>query len=114
MSMTPTGPLGSIAGSPLAQTKGAEVDRARQESARQTNVERAQEKSEKAAGMGAAEEQHAASDRDADGRMLWETNEQTTNEQTTDGDTNSQDSSSEKRQSKDASGQRGSHLDLSG
>ncbi|MFP6676727.1 MAG: hypothetical protein VB878_16710 [Pirellulaceae bacterium] len=111
MSMAPMGPLGSIAGSPLAQTKGGEADRARQESARQTNAERAQEKSENAAGLGAAEEEHEAADRDADGRRLWETNEQPTDGENAGSGGGASDDGPKR---KDASGQRGNRLDLSG
>jgi hypothetical protein len=73
MSIGPLGFVSSVAGSPLAQTKGSEVERAQHETA---GVERQQEgsrKAERAAGVGAADgEDHQTADRDADGRRLWE------------------------------------------
>ena len=61
------------AGSPLAQTKGAELDRAQQETAQQQRQVQTDAKAELAAGIGTTEEQQGAdSERDADGRRLWE------------------------------------------
>ncbi|MFZ5832870.1 MAG: hypothetical protein ACOY3P_22515 [Planctomycetota bacterium] len=71
------GPLGgtivSIAGTPLAQTKGGEVDRAQQETTAQKRQATSLEKAEAAAGIGETDgEDHEAEDRDADGRRPWE------------------------------------------
>lgn len=108
MSMSPMGPLGSVAGSQMAQSKGTEADRVSQESSRQTNAERAEKRAENAAGLGAAEEEQAAGDRDADGRRILEIQE----EQKSDDQAAAEDA--EQRQSRDATGQRGKNLDLSG
>ena len=61
------------AGSPLAQTKGSEVERAEQElGARQRQVYHGR-KAEAAAGVGEPDgEDHEAAERDADGRRAWE------------------------------------------
>jgi hypothetical protein len=109
MSMSPIGPLGSIAGSQLAQSKGSESDRVSQESSRQTSTDRA---AEKASGAGGLEEEQAASDRDADGRRIQEEQEEAGS-----GDAPEQtdaERAAEQRKSRDATGQRGKNLDLSG
>lgn len=70
-----TGPLsfvGSAAGSPLAQSKGSEVTRAQQETARQARQTDSAQKAEAASGIGRADEDEQMSDRDADGRRIWE------------------------------------------
>jgi hypothetical protein len=73
MSIGPLGPIVSAAGSALAQTKGSDLERTQNEVAgqeRQTEVGR---QAESAAGIGAADgENHQPSERDADGRRLWE------------------------------------------
>ena len=101
------GPLGaaSAAGSPLAQTKGTDVERAQEEvGARRRRVYH-QEKAEAAAGVGEPDgEDHEAAERDADGRRPWE--DQPEPEQS--------ESPPVTRQSKDPSGQSGSLLDLMG
>lgn len=71
------GPLGgvftSVAGSPLAQTAGADTDRTRQATANQQRQIQAHEKAEAAAGIGKPDgEEHETSERDADGRRMWE------------------------------------------
>ncbi len=73
MSIGPLAFVSSVAGSPLAQTKGSEIERAQHEAA---GLEREQEvgrQAENAAGISAADgEEHQTSERDADGRRLWE------------------------------------------
>ena len=71
------GPLGgvftSVAGSPLAQTAGSDVDRTRQAASNQQRQLQALEKAEATAGIGKPDgEEHETNDRDADGRRLWE------------------------------------------
>jgi hypothetical protein len=71
------GPLGAVAasaaGSPLAQTKGSDVERAQQETSNQARQVQANLKAENAAGIGEADgEDHETAERDADGRRLWE------------------------------------------
>ena len=108
------GPLGGIAagaaGAPLAQTTGPETERAQQDSAAQQRQIQTNEKADAAAGIGETDgEDHETEERDADGRRLWEEpppgSEEPTDEET---------SPEEQPKSKDASGQSGNLLDLSG
>lgn len=73
MSIGPVGGiLGSAAGAPLAQTKGSESERSRVEgNARQRETD-SQIKTEAASGVGKTDSDEGASDRDADGRKLYE------------------------------------------
>jgi hypothetical protein len=105
------GPLGGIAasfaGTPLAQTKGAEVDRAQQDVSGQQLRAASAQKAEAAAGIGETDGQdHETAERDADGRRPW----QFARRPAAEGDSPSAPSP----QSKDASGASGSLLDLSG
>lgn len=73
MSVGPTGFVGSVAGLPLAQTRGAEADRAAQETAQRDRAQHSAAQAEQAAGIGATDgEEHAPQERDADGRRPWE------------------------------------------
>jgi len=109
------GPLGGIpasaAGSPLAQTVGSEVERAQQDTAARERRVQTDQKADNAAGIGQADgEDHETAERDADGRRLWERPPQAES-----ADASEEDSlRSERRRSKDASGERGNLLDLSG
>ncbi len=112
MSVGPTGGIaGSLAGSPLAQTKGAETERAGQDATAQQRRTESDQKAEAAAGIGETDgEDHETADRDADGRRLWQ------------GPSGKQEAETEAddaeqrppRLSKDASGQSGNLLDLNG
>ena len=75
MSVGPMGMIGSISGSPLAQTKGSEVEKAAQDTANQARKGQALEQAENAAGIGQTEEDSETSERDADGRRMWEASE---------------------------------------
>jgi hypothetical protein len=73
MSVGPMGFFGSIAATPLSQSRGSDVDRAGQESAGQAAQAANETKAEDAAGIGAADgEEHGTAERDADGRRIWE------------------------------------------
>lgn len=73
MSVGPMGFFGSIAATPLSQSKGSDVDRAAQESNGQSGQASNAAKAESAAGIGATDgEEHGAAERDADGRRIWE------------------------------------------
>jgi len=113
MSVGPLGGVaGSAAGSPLAQTKGADEQRVEQETAAQKRRIESDQKAEAAAGIGETDgDDHETAERDADGRRLWE---QPPEEQENDEATEEDSASSEKPRSKDPSGQSGSLLDLSG
>jgi hypothetical protein len=112
MSVGPLGGIaGSAAGSPLAQTTGSETERAQQETAAQQRRIDSEQKAATAAGIGETDgEDHEAEERDADGRRLWEGPPGGTDQQATDEDA----APPAKRQSKDASGQSGNLLDISG
>jgi hypothetical protein len=76
MSMGPLGGiLGSAAGSPLSQTKGATTERAARDSAAKETADQLDLHAEKSAGIGTTEGDSETSDRDADGRRAWEWNE---------------------------------------
>lgn len=110
MSVVPLGGLlASAAGTSLAQSKGSDVDRTQQDSAAQQRRVQTDQKAESAAGIGETDgEDHAAGERDADGRRLWE--------QMPGGSENGpgQDNDPGRHGSKDPTGQSGSLLDLSG
>ncbi len=73
MSMGPLGGiLGSAAGSPLSQAKGATTERAARDSAVKETTDQLDLQAEKSAGIGTTEEEHESSERDADGRRAWE------------------------------------------
>src|SRR3989304_1536162 len=71
------GPLGGInvsaAGTPLAQAKGTDVERASQDVGAQHRNVVYEQKAEAAAGIGEADgEDHQTDERDADGRLPWQ------------------------------------------
>jgi len=109
MSIGPLGGIvGSAAGSPLAQTQGSEPERAQQDAAAAQRRTDSDKKAEAAAGIGEANgEDHETEDRDADGRRLWEPPAEE-NAETPERPTGPS------RQSKDATGESGNLLDLSG
>ena len=74
MSVGPMGGVaGSVAGSPLAQTKGSEPERAQQEAVAQQRRAESDQKADSAAGIGETDgEDHETAERDADGRRPWE------------------------------------------
>jgi hypothetical protein len=101
-----TGALTSAAGAPLSQTAGAEAERTQKESSVQQRLADAQAKSEKASGIGQMDEDQQASERDADGRRLWED----TRKKKAEADA----ALAEARQAKDPTGMSGTTLDLTG
>ena len=61
----------SVAGVPLAQSKGTDIDRAEQEAGAVELAAEGEKKAEAAAGIGEADgENHQTADRDADGRQI--------------------------------------------
>ncbi len=71
MSIGSLGIIGSLASTPLTQ-RAAEADKNPQAAAEQARAAEAGERAELAAGIGQTSEDSEASDRDADGRRLWE------------------------------------------
>jgi len=112
MSIGPLGGIaGSAAGSPLAQTKGSDVERAQDETAAQQRRVQSEKKAENASGIGETDgEDHETAERDADGRRLWEAPTEVADATDPEADARGEDS----RKSKDATGQSGNLLDLSG
>lgn len=111
MSMGPvSGVIASVAGTPLAQTKGSEVERTQQEVNAQQRRTTGERKAESAAGISETDgQEHQAAERDADGRRLWE--EQAGSPPPPPTDDAAQDTS---HMSKDLTGQSGTQLDLCG
>lgn len=64
--------VSSSAGAPLSQTGGAAAERAAKDSAANERGVEAEFRSERSAGVGQAEGDERAGERDADGRRLWE------------------------------------------
>lgn len=108
MSVGPLGGLAAtVAGTSLAQAKGSDVERAQHAAGSHERRINNEFRAEQAAGIGEADgENHEANERDADGRRLWE-------EQARTADSSAAASEGEPK-SKDATGQCGRLLDLSG
>ena len=102
-----TGALGSAAGAPLSQTAGAEAERTQKDAGVQQRLADAQTKSEKASGIGQMEHDQEASERDADGRRLWEEKAKKKAEEEAE-------ANEAGRQAKDPTGMSGNSLDLTG
>jgi hypothetical protein len=108
MSMGPlSGLAASVAGSPLAQTKGSEVERNQHAVGSHERRVQSIARAESAAGIGEADgENHETAERDADGRRLWE--------EMPGRPAGESGPEPPDLQSKDATGQSGNLLDLSG
>jgi hypothetical protein len=104
-----TGIPASIAGIPVAQASGSDIDRTHADTAAQRSAISAELHAEKAAGIGETDgEDHAIDERDADGRTPWEfgpakpaANPQAEEE-------------TAQRKSRDVTGESGGQLDLTG
>src|SRR5262245_12968291 len=113
MSMGPVGGLvGSAAGAPLSQSAGAETERTQRDTAAQHRQVDGNERSERASGIGQTEQDQESSDRDADGRRLWEAPAKPGKDRK--GEPEDATANGEARQSKDPTGQSGTKLDLTG
>ncbi|MEM6330801.1 MAG: hypothetical protein AAF790_11175 [Planctomycetota bacterium] len=111
MSMGPVGGVvGSAAGAPLAQTKGAESERSQRDASARATARDADRKAEQSSGVGQTQEDQGAGDRDADGRRIWEAPPEDTAEPG-DGDGGAPAAAPRPR---DASGESGGKLDLLG
>jgi hypothetical protein len=113
MSMGPVGGVvGSAAGTSLSQTAGAETERSQRDTAAQHRQVDGNERTEQASGIGQTEEDQESSERDADGRRLWERpGKRGKNGKE---EPASEDAAALSKQSKDPSGQSGTKLDLTG
>jgi hypothetical protein len=105
MSIGPLASTASAAGSPLAQTRGPDVERAQGEVGAQGRRVYHEGKAAAADGVGQPDgEDHETTDRDADGRRPWEELPEGPEDAGSPG----------VRQSKDPTRQRGNLLDLTG
>jgi len=102
--------IGSAAGSPLAQAKGSEVARAQQEASNHARKTESAQQAQDAAGIGQTGEDQEASDRDADGRRIWEIGPDGKRRRVSPETA----ASETPRPSKDPTGQSGRQLDLNG
>ncbi|MGE3776161.1 MAG: hypothetical protein AB7F89_03170 [Pirellulaceae bacterium] len=66
------GTVGSVTTGQLQQLRAVETDRTAREATRDATVANANRRAENAAGVGEMEQESAVSERDADGRRLWE------------------------------------------
>jgi hypothetical protein len=113
MSMGPVGGVvGSAAGTSLSQTAGAETERSQRDTAAQHRQIDGNERTEQASGIGQTEEDQESSERDADGRRLWE--RPAKRGKNGKEEPASEDAAALSKQSKDPSGQSGTKLDLTG
>lgn len=104
MSVGPLGMASSVAGT--AQSPGSQTERTKQDTASQERRVQSDRTAEAADGVGETPEDQQTADRDGDGRKLWEENRAA--------DDGESESSTELPTSRDATGQRGQNLDLSG
>jgi hypothetical protein len=102
-----SGLIGSAAGVPVSQTSGSETERASRDAMVQQRATDAAQRSERAAGIGTTEQDQETSERDADGRRLWEAPPEKKKDPATD-------AAAGRRQSRDTTGQCGNNLDLTG
>ena len=109
MSVGSLGFVGSIAATPAAQ-RGVDAERVQHDTVRQQGEAKSDLQAEKAAGIGETDgDEHDANERDADGRRPWEI---AARAKKADADQNPE--APPLRQSKDATGETGGQLDLTG
>jgi hypothetical protein len=109
MSIGPLGMIGAAAGSPLAQQKGSDSERVAQDQSTQSREASSAKQAAQAEGIGETEQDHQTSDRDADGRRVWELAQQNAASQDS-----AEDEQSQQARSRDATGERGNQFDLTG
>ncbi|HEX4415907.1 MAG TPA: hypothetical protein VH107_19910 [Lacipirellulaceae bacterium] len=110
MSMVPLGGLlSSTAGTALSQVSGSETERTQKDSLTQRRGIDADQHAERSSGIGQTEQDQQSSERDADGRRLWENPAAAKKAGPL-----TAEAEVEARQSKDATGQSGTQLDLTG
>ncbi len=102
------GALASAAGAPLAQSGGAETERSQKDASVRERLADAQSQSERASGIGTTDADQQTDERDADGRRLWEQQENR-KKAAAEGD-----AAEPRRAAKDPTGVSGNALDLTG
>ncbi|MEM1305377.1 MAG: hypothetical protein AAGG46_10805, partial [Planctomycetota bacterium] len=107
---------GSAAGAPLSQTKGADAERAAVDGAGRDRKADEAKQAERNSGIGQTEEDQETSDRDADGRRLWERPNESTDEDRSPSDPSGavKTDKADKPIVKDPTGVAGRQLDLLG
>ncbi len=113
MSINSFGILGSVATTPLTQASGTDAQNSATQTANSQRQADAAQQAESAAGVGQTDgENHETAERDADGRRLWE---RSPGKRSAGGKgTAAVNSAVEPPRSKDASGESGNSLDLTG
>jgi hypothetical protein len=109
MSIASLGIVAGLAGTQLPQ-RAADAERVQQSAAEQSRAAEGAQRAESAAGIGETEEDSQASERDADGRRLWEQQQALAKDPAT--LEANQDSSA--LRSKDPTGDSGGQLDVVG
>jgi hypothetical protein len=107
MSIGGLGGISSLAAASTAQ-RTSDVDKTQTAAGEKSRVEAAAEYAEQASGIGETKEESESSDRDADGRRLWEFGERQPTEEETAAE------ALKSSLEKDPTGDRGGQLDLSG
>lgn len=113
MSVGPMGMAGSVAGG-LPQIRSADAGRAEKQTTDQARRANSDQKAESAAGVGETTQDEKASDRDADGRRMWEAANDPDSESNEAATEVAENETQEAPQSKDPTGSSGGRLDLSG
>ena len=108
MNVGSMGIVGGAAGSSLSQRAGSDVERTKQDAASKDRQVQGAKKAEDAAGIGKTEQDEGASERDADGRRIWENPPQGKEADSQD------DAEQASHRPKDPTGQSGGKLDLTG
>ncbi len=106
------GPMASIAaslaGTSFAQSRGSDVERTSQDSVQRERRVASEQHAEAAAGVGVTDQDQETSERDADGRRLWEETGKSKP------DAGADIAPASERKALDATHQSGTQLDLSG
>jgi hypothetical protein len=98
----------SLANTAVAQNSGATVDRAKQDAGHFQRQVASTQQAADAAGIGHTNEEHGASDRDADGRRLWEFSNPAPSDEGSEAPTDP----NAPRQSRDPNDDRGTQIDF--
>jgi hypothetical protein len=115
MTMLPlNGMLTSAAGTALSQTAGSETERSQKDSLARERVADVELHAEQSAGIGQTDKDEESSERDADGRRLWEKTPGSGKKGEAAESSVAGQVAAQERQSKDPTGQSGTHLDLTG
>ena len=110
MSVGPfSGILGSAAGAPVPQSSSNDSERTGETRAQERKAD-SEKQAEEASGIGQTSEDQQSSDRDADGRRLWEGDPRDASQQAEE----PENSSTDNPRPKDPTGNRGGELDITG